>query len=335
MEGTKVYIEFKDIFTIMIKRKRILFAVVITALIASIFYRIQLMKPVYEARASVIIGNALEFEETQFKIDDIVHIQNYMQTYVMLLKTNVVAEKTIDTLNLDISVGEFKNRIQGVPQPKTQFMEIKVKWDNSDQAKVVLDTITEIFIQEAHRIYPAYKIKILEKVGPYTIDTLSNVLFYLVSFIISLLAAISIVLIVEYFDDTIASEEDVEKLLNLPVLGSIPKYKKSENDILNLIKRNEYSSSDFVWAFRTNFLFQSRKLGIQSIVVTSPRHQEGKTTIASILAISLAQGGKKTLLIDCDLRSPSIHDIFSLNGVGLSNFLIGNSDLIDAIYGSN
>jgi capsular exopolysaccharide synthesis family protein len=39
-------------------------------------------------------------------------------------------------------------------------------------------------------------------------------------------------------------------------------------------------------------------------------------------------------LIDCDLRSPSIHDIFSLNGVGLSNFLIGNSDLIDAIYGS-
>lgn len=334
MEGTKVYIEFKDIFTIMIKRKRILFAVVITALIASIFYRIQLMKPVYEARASVIIGNALEFEETQFKIDDIVHIQNYMQTYVMLLKTNVVAEKTIDTLNLDISVGEFKNRIQGVPQPKTQFMEIKVKWDNSDQAKVVLDTITEIFIQEAHRIYPAYKIKILEKVGPYTIDTLSNVLFYLVSFIISLLAAISIVLIVEYFDDTIASEEDVEKLLNLPVLGSIPKYKKSENDILNLIKRNEYSSSDFVWAFRTNFLFQSRKLGIQSIVVTSPRHQEGKTTIASILAISLAQGGKKTLLIDCDLRSPSIHDIFSLNVVGLSNFLIGNSDLIDAIYGS-
>jgi capsular exopolysaccharide synthesis family protein len=69
-------------------------------------------------------------------------------------------------------------------------------------------------------------------------------------------------------------------------------------------------------------------------VITSARPQEGKTTVASMLAIVLAQGGQKTLLIDCDLRNPSIQDVFAINGAGLSSLLMEDKDWTDVIYES-
>jgi capsular exopolysaccharide synthesis family protein len=330
----KVYIEYKDIVAILKKRKYILLLIIAFVLVVSVLYRTQWLKPVYEARASAIIGNVLNQEETQFQIDDVTRIQDYMQTYVMILKTNTVAEKTIKVLDLNMSVGEFKSHIQGVPQPKTQFMEIKVKWDSPEKTLAVLNAVTEIFIEEALRIYPTYTIKILEKVGPYASEALSDKLYYIVSILVSILISFLVVLLIEFFDNTIKSEEDIEKYYNIPVIGTIPKYKRTESTIIDSIKNNKYNSLDAFRTIRTNLLYFSKKSGIKSVVITSARPQEGKTTVASMLAIVLAQGGKKTLLIDCDLRNPSIQDVFAINGAGLSSLLMEDKDWTDVIYES-
>jgi len=76
-------------------------------------------------------------------------------------------------------------------------------------------------------------------------------------------------------------------------------------------------------ALRTNLSFSSLDTPIRSLVVTSPAPDEGKSTTIANLAVTMAQGGKQTILIDCDLRRPSLHELFGLKPEpGLTNLLL-------------
>ncbi|WP_342432786.1 CpsD/CapB family tyrosine-protein kinase [Neobacillus sp. FSL H8-0543] len=83
---------------------------------------------------------------------------------------------------------------------------------------------------------------------------------------------------------------------------------------------------------RTNFLSSLKGNTSRTLIITSPNRGEGKSTTAANFAISLAQQGKKVLLVDTDLRNSKLHAIFNLNNnIGLSNVLIGNNLLEDTI----
>lgn len=87
---------------------------------------------------------------------------------------------------------------------------------------------------------------------------------------------------------------------------------------------------------RTNIEYSSYDKKLKSIVVTSSEAGEGKSTTSSNLALSFAQIGKKTILIDCDLRKPSIHKLFRISNLnGLSEVLIGNKEIEECIYSYN
>jgi capsular exopolysaccharide synthesis family protein len=86
---------------------------------------------------------------------------------------------------------------------------------------------------------------------------------------------------------------------------------------------------------RTNIQYSSLDEEVKSLVVTSSAPSEGKSTITSNLAISMAQSGKKVLLIDCDFRKPTIHKKFGLpNTNGLTNIIIGENKIEDCLKGT-
>ena len=83
---------------------------------------------------------------------------------------------------------------------------------------------------------------------------------------------------------------------------------------------------------RTNIMFSSLDKKVQTIMVTSSGPEEGKTTVASNLAVIMAQSGKKTIIIDCDLRKPRLHKVFKASNLkGLSNYLIGEVTIADVV----
>lgn len=99
-----------------------------------------------------------------------------------------------------------------------------------------------------------------------------------------------------------------------------------------VIKDSDSTVAEAYKTLRSNILFSSLDKKIQTIVVTSSGPSEGKTTTSTNLAIVMAQAGNKTILIDCDLRKPTIHKMFEIsNQVGLSNLLIGETKLNDVI----
>jgi len=78
---------------------------------------------------------------------------------------------------------------------------------------------------------------------------------------------------------------------------------------------------------RTNLMFSSLERPLATLLVTSPAPEEGKSTTLANLAVTLAQGGRSTILVDCDLRRPRLHDIFGVPiAPGLSNAILGKAE---------
>lgn len=165
----------------------------------------------------------------------------------------------------------------------------------------------------------------------------------LMSTVLALLGSIVFAALLYHLDQNIKSEEDVRKipltfLGYLPLFGGLNGRLKSDvNKLTNLLDRvlSDMSVIDDVTNVRAATLFSMPAERSKLLMYTSAVPGEGKTTIASMFAISLAKVGERVLLIDADMRKPSLHQVFNLkNERGLSNCLVGSSrpsDVIQAI----
>lgn len=145
--------------------------------------------------------------------------------------------------------------------------------------------------------------------------------------VVGLLLAGSIAFLIEYLDDTIRTSEDIERILKLPVIGYIGDINVGQNEAVDLhvLKHPRSPVSEAFRSLRTNLEFTNVDQALNKILVTSSGPSEGKTMVAVNLAAIIAQGGKRVLLIDADMRRPRIHSIFGItNRVGLSTLFRGN-----------
>jgi len=133
--------------------------------------------------------------------------------------------------------------------------------------------------------------------------------------------------LIEALDETLASPEDIEAKLGIPMLGVTPLLDKGETP-LNALADPRSSFSEAYYSLRTALQFSTPDGAPKSILVTSSRPAEGKSTTAYATALNLARLGRRVLLIDGDLRNPSMHRIVGVDGeTGMSNLLSGGASL--------
>lgn len=102
--------------------------------------------------------------------------------------------------------------------------------------------------------------------------------------------------------------------------------------MLHMLKNPKSSVAEAYRTLRTNLQFLQGDKQVKTVVITSTESGEGKSTTCANTAVALAQGGYKVLILDCDLRRPMIHKLFSLpNDKGLTNFLVGDVNLNEII----
>jgi succinoglycan biosynthesis transport protein ExoP len=148
--------------------------------------------------------------------------------------------------------------------------------------------------------------------------------------LIGLLLGIVLALSFEYLDDSLKAPEDIEKYLNVPVLGVIPMLKKITPQEAWLDQRSAFSEA--YRSVRTALQFSTATGSPKSLLVTSATPSEGKSTTALTLARNFAQMGTRVLLIDADLRNPTLHRTLGVgNTKGLSNLLAGSARPNDVI----
>ncbi|MEW5828425.1 MAG: polysaccharide biosynthesis tyrosine autokinase [Chloroflexota bacterium] len=154
------------------------------------------------------------------------------------------------------------------------------------------------------------------------------------SAVVGLMLAGGIAFLIEYIDDTIRTPEDVERVLKLPVIGYAGSISPAhgENAETHVLKHPRSPTSEAFRSLRTNLDYSNVDKPMSKVLVSSAGPSEGKTTVAVNLAIIMAQGGKRVLLIDADMRRPRIHAIFGLsNRAGLSTLFRGKMPLRSAV----
>ncbi len=149
---------------------------------------------------------------------------------------------------------------------------------------------------------------------------------------VGLMLAGGIVFLIEYLDDTIKSADQAAAILGVPVIGYIAELEHDSNKAY--VAENPRSPvSEAFRTLRTNLEFAGVDKPIKSILIVSAHPGEGKSTVAANLAVTIAQGGKKTLLIDADLRRPRVHYYLDLpNRIGLSNLFRDSMSIADVAH---
>lgn len=175
---------------------------------------------------------------------------------------------------------------------------------------------------------PRSNVEVLDKANPSHSPISPNVhRNIMMSVIAGLVMGVALAFFIEYLDTSIKTVEDVENYLGLPVLGIVPQHVKP------LVQEGEEGHHAEIYrVIRTNLEFAKRDLGAKAITVVSAGSGEGKSLTLLNLAHTYAKNGDKVLIVDSDLRRPTLHKILGMpHGVGLTNLLLEEKRLDEVI----
>ena len=145
--------------------------------------------------------------------------------------------------------------------------------------------------------------------------------------IIGLMVGVGLAFFIEYLDTSVKTIDDVERALQAPVLGVIP-----QNVGYLIDEGAESQHAEAYRVLRTNLLFSRKDDKLNSIVVVSAGAGEGKSTTVFNLATVFAQTGQRVLMVDSDLRRPTLHKMLKVtNSIGLTNYLLKQNTLEEVI----
>ena len=148
--------------------------------------------------------------------------------------------------------------------------------------------------------------------------------------IIGLVVGVGLAFFIEYLDTSVKTIDDVERSLGAPVLGVIP-----QNVGLLLDEGAESPHAEAYRVLRTNLLFSRKDDKLNTVAVVSAGAGEGKSTTVFNLASVFAQSGQRVLIVDSDLRRPTLHKMFHVtNSIGLTNYLLKQNTLEEVIQTS-
>ena len=244
-------------------------------------------------------------------------------------------------------VNSQKGEVQRVGRDAIEYASLKAGIET--KRKILTDLLTRQSDNETTRALkdaPASNMRVVDRAepprGPFKPDILLNLLL---SVVFGLGLGAGAALLLNYLDNTVKNELDIQRYAAVPALGFIPLYQP-----LHVVGAEEPAStsqyaadvachadthSSFAEAFkslRTAFLMASPERAPRHVVITSCEALEGKSTVATNLAIALTQLGRQVVIVDADLRRPRVHKVLGIpNDLGLSSFLSGNADAADVL----
>lgn len=277
-----------------------------------------------------------------------------------LIQSKIVqAEETLFELSADASYYEEKIRTFGEEHPN--LLDQELKFSSLSRQKERFEATYNLLVRrrEEQQFLNAMQTGGVKMIDPASIpqtpspsNAPKQILF---GAILGLSLGLSAAFLLEYMDTSLKSSEDISRFLEIPLMGEIPTIKTANQNPSRLFwpfKRDgkinqdtnyesklitNYSPKDPVPEayrnLRTSLQFAFVDEPLQCFVISSPGATEGKSLTTVNLAISFAQSGKKTVIIDTDLRRPVLHKIFGISKEpGITDVLLGDTDLQQAVW---
>ena len=292
------------------------------------------LQPVYQCNVKMFIGKSID-EDGNYSNNDIVMYQSLMKTYVEIINTEDLIERSLSKIDSKVEPAEVLSNLSVEAINDTQILQVTLEGKDKKEIYKILASITEEFVDTAKTVVPNGNVQVIRNAKEPQKQISPNIKINIVIGILSgvLLGGI-IVFIKEFKGGSIETKEEVEEKIGIPVLGTIPKNYK-DTDVFEVDKNPKSVISEEYRILRTNLKYTSFEKYHRVFQVTSAVPGEGKSTVSINLALALAEEAK-VVLIDCDMRKPSIHKKLNLSRKGgLSDILIGNCDIMDVAYRYN
>ena len=323
----------------------ILLAGILAAVVTGLYVKTS-VKPIYQATSKLYIAGS----ESTISLADLQLGSSLATDYQEAFKIWHVHEMVDERLGLDYSYSKLASMVSVNAPSGSHLLYINTRSTDPQEAKLLADTYAEVaqeFIAEKMELRRPQLLEIaLLPTRPISPNITSAILR---AFVIGALVVAAIIALLYLLDDKIRVAEDIEKVSDLATLGIIPKQTKSKpaprEDLpaappkhVVYIHGNlalDYAGEESINTICSAIMFTGKNM--KRIAVTSHAPNNGKTFVAVQIARSMAERGKKVLLIDADLRRTVMRGQYRMTRTpaGLAHYLSGQCALEDAIYSSN
>jgi len=254
-----------------------------------------------------------------------------LENRIRLQKQAIIenVKNNLNTLNqtqneLNYRAEKLNREISKLPRTELNMVSMQRQYNLTDAIYTFfLEKRSEAAITRASN-FPDYEI--LEPARSITRSVLSpkTMLNWLIALFLAAMIPTIFIILKNFFNEKIASVRDVEQLLGKPVLSLIYTNTHRTEAVVH-----KYPGSAIAESFRnlrSSLFLKFRSEPIKVIMITSSQPQDGKSFVSFNLAASIASVGHKTVIVDCDLRRPTLHDKFKINNsIGLSNYMVDHT----------
>lgn len=285
--------------------------------------------PVYQAEGKLICAKSEE-DEKMVTSTELSMPSSLAETYANLIKSDLIVNQVIQNLGLNMSAGQLRNSIELTPVTKVYY-QVSARSTDRVKAAEIANEFIKVFSEEVQKFYAIDSIHTVDQAqipeGAINMDMTKNIkIFAGIGFVV----AAGIVIIMFIFNNTVTNSEQIKRYTKLTTLASIPRYSGSGDLITLKDSKSPYAES--IKILRTNLQYMYDKGTLQTVAITSSLPGEGKSWLSANLAIAFANSGKKTLIIDADMRRGRQHKLFKVRKVpGLSEFLRSTTGITDLV----
>jgi capsular exopolysaccharide synthesis family protein len=285
------------------------------------------MTPIYRASTTLLVNQTQTPGVVAY--NDILTSERLTKTYSELVTKRPVLEAVVGSVPQLKDAESLRGMISVSVVRDTQLLSLSVESADPVQATVVANATAQAFIDQngITDLSRTGSVSVVEPaVTPTTPVKPQVTLNVLLGVIAGLLMAGGLVLLMEYLDDTVKSEQDVERVAGLTTLGMVVRFGRKESRQPMGGYGSRSPAAEAYRAIRTSIQFAIMDRRGQVLLVTSPNAGDGKSTTAANLAVTMASAGKRVILVDADLRKPTLHQVFNLeNRVGLTSALLSGN----------
>lgn len=365
MINEEIEIDFGRVFRSVVNRSWLVALVSIVLAILAFVGTYFFIAPSYESSAMFYVNNnALSVGDASFSISsgDLSTSRNLVESYIVILNTRETLNDVIDYAGVTRKYPEIKKMISAVSVNETEIFEVVVTSSDPKEAEAIADAIAYVLPKRIGTIIEGTSAKIVDSaVVPSKPSSPSYSKNTVVGFLLGFVLSVGIIALREIFDVTIRTEEDVMQVCKHPILASVPdmtapskgssyyansgagrkKKKKGAYAPTKKVTKQPaiigndigFAASEAYKLLRTKLQFSfSDDNGCRVIGLSSALSGEGKSLTAVNLAYTLSQLNKNVLLVDCDMRRPTLAEKLKiLKTPGLSSYLTAQSSLQDLV----
>ncbi len=265
--------------------------------------------------------------------------QEQVQSYAQIVDSPQVTALASTELNGELSAEQIAGEITATAPLNTQLLDLSVTDKDPVRAAAVANAVSEQFARYAEdlnagaNLHSPVKVTVVRRATvPTAPSSPKKPLDLALGLIAGLVIGVGGAVLRDVLDRSVTSPDQIQDLVGLPVLGVIARDPDAVNRPLLVAGDPRSTRSEAFRQLRTNLRFINPDRPPRSLAITSSVPEEGKTTTAANLAITLADAGVRICLVEGDMRRPRLAEYLGVEGaVGLTDVLVGSSSLSDAI----